>query len=80
VHTSTAYFDPIALMDLLKESQLRSAYLMASRSACSMTYLNCCEIGDACMYHSHGSMFMMSPGNLLHRLTGEPRYEASGLK
>jgi len=18
-----------------------------------MTYLNCCEIGDACMYHSH---------------------------
>jgi len=34
-----------------------------------MTYLNCCEIGDACMYHSHGSA-IMSPGIVLPRLVG----------
>ena len=34
-----------------------------------MTYLNCCEIGDVSMYHSHGSA-IMSPGILLPMLVG----------
>jgi len=71
VYTSIAYFDPITIIEFLKEknvSSLRSTYLVASRNTTeSMPYLNCCEIGDACMYHSHGSTFM-SPGILLPRL------------
>ena len=34
------------------------AYRIESRSACGMNYINCCEIGEVCMYHSHGSTFM----------------------
>jgi len=35
----------------------------------SVTYLNCCEIGDACTYHSHDSTLMF-PGSLVPRLVG----------